>query len=215
MTTYKLSPSDFAYLYQECKKCFYLKIKGDIARPWAPFPGVFTTINGLLQGGLVGNDLKDLSKDLPKGKVIHQEGFVDSAVVPGTSVFIKGKYDLLVKNPDGTYTVVDLKITKPDEEKIENYQTQLWAYKYALENSKSGDPLKVTKLALLIFYPEEVEYEDGAAEIKFPPKWFEVPIDDKAFVKFMKEIDDLLKGPLPEADPECDWCKYRSSTPSM
>lgn len=24
---YKLSPSDFAYLYEECKCCFYLKIK--------------------------------------------------------------------------------------------------------------------------------------------------------------------------------------------
>ncbi len=208
-TTYKLSPSDFAYLYEECKLCFCLKVKAEVIQPSMPMPGVFSAINSRVQGGLLGKDLKDLNKDFPDGKIINQEGYIDSIVVPGTSVFIKGKYDLLVKNSDGTYTVVDLKISQPEESKVEKFKSQLWAYKYAIENPKSGSPLKISKLALLIFYPDEVKFDSDSVEIDFPPKWLEVPIDDKGFLKFMKEVDELLKGPLPKENPDCKWCQYK------
>ncbi len=100
---YKLSPSDFAYLYEECKLCYCLKVKHGIYQPSMPMPGVFSAINTRLQGGLVGKDLQTLAKDLPEGKVVVQEGWVESRPVPGTNVYIKGKYDLLVKRPDGTH----------------------------------------------------------------------------------------------------------------
>lgn len=29
---YKLSPSDFAFLYEECKRCYYLKVIHNISR---------------------------------------------------------------------------------------------------------------------------------------------------------------------------------------
>jgi CRISPR/Cas system-associated exonuclease Cas4 (RecB family) len=207
--TYKLSPSDFAYLYQDCKLCYYMKVKGGVYQPSMPMPGVFSAINTRIQGGLVGKNLKDLHKDFPDGQIINQEGWVESITVPGTSVFIKGKYDLLVKNPDGTHTMVDLKISQPHEDKVEKYQTQLWAYKYALEHPKTADPLTITKLALLIFYPDEVEFEDDSVEIDFPPKWLEVTINDEEFLKFMSEVNDLLTGPVPEENPDCKWCQYR------
>jgi len=141
---YKLSPSDFAYLYEECKLCYCLKVKHGISQPSMPMPGVFSAINTRLQGNLVGKNLKKLSSDLPDGEVITQEGWVDSVVVPNTSVYIKGKYDLLIKNPEGTHTLVDLKISQPGEDKIEKYRTQLTAYKFALENPKLGNPIKTT-----------------------------------------------------------------------
>src|SRR3989344_4282637 len=150
---YKLSPSDFAYLYEDCKLCYCLKIKHGISLPSMPMPGVFSTMNSIMQGSVVGNKLKTISADLPDGEVIKQEGFVKSVPIPGTSVYIGGKYDLLVKNSDETFTIVDLKISKPSDGKAEMYQSQLWSYKYALENPDEGDPLKISKLALLIFYP--------------------------------------------------------------
>ena len=61
---YKLSPSDFAYLYEECKHCFCLKIKEGISRPSVPFPGVFSALNTRIQGSLVGKNLKTLSSIL-------------------------------------------------------------------------------------------------------------------------------------------------------
>ena len=206
---YKLSPSDFAYLYEECKLCYCLKVKHGIYQPSMPMPGVFSAINTRLQGNLVGKNLKSLSAELPDGEVIIQEGWVDSKEVSNTSVYIKGKYDLLVKNPDKTHTLVDLKISAQGEDKIAKYQSQLTAYKFALENPKYGKPKKITKLALLIFYPDGVDFENEVAKIDFPPKWFEVPIDDESFIKFIKSIDELLSGPLPSESINCKWCQYR------
>jgi CRISPR/Cas system-associated exonuclease Cas4 (RecB family) len=206
---YKLSPSDFAYLYEECKLCYCLKVKHGIYQPSMPMPGVFSAINTRLQGKLVGKNLKSLSGDLPDGEVVRQEGWVDSIIVPETSVYIKGKYDLLVKNPDETHTLIDLKISQPGEDKIEKYKTQLTAYKFSLENPKEGNPIKITHMGLLIFYPDAVSFGDGTAQISFPPKWLEVPVDEGGFFKFIKAIDKLLSGPMPEESKTCKWCQYR------
>ena len=206
---YKLSPSDFAYLYEECKLCYYLKVKHGIEKPKSIMPAVFTAINTRLQTPLVGQDWRLVSPDLPEGTVVKQEGFVTSKAVPGTDIYIRGKYDLLVERPDGTFILVDLKISKPDEDKIEKYKTQLGAYKFALENPADDVAIRITKIGLLVFYPDTVTFEDGEAIFHFPPKWLEVPIDDVGFLKFAKEVDDLLSDPVPKEGENCKWCEYR------
>jgi len=173
-----------------------------------PFPGVFSAINTRLQGNMVGKNLQSLFPHLPEGLVVRQEAFVESITAPETSVYIKGKYDLLVENPDKTHTLIDLKISQPSEEKIQKYQTQLSAYKFALENPKFGEPINVTKLGLLIFYPESVLFENGIARLDFPAKWLEVPVDKAQFLVFLKEVDRLLSGPLPKESADC---KYRKN----
>jgi len=174
-----------------------------------PMPGVFSAINTRLQGNLVGKSLQIISNDLPDGEVIRQEGWVESVVVPGTDVYIKGKYDLLVKNKDGSHTLVDLKISQPLEEKIDKYKTQLAAYKFALEHPASGQPLKLSRMGLMILYPDDAKFEDGSAWLSFPAKWMEIPVDDEGFIDFAKEIDKLLAGPMPKEGQDCKWCKYR------
>lgn len=206
---YKLSPSDFAYLYEECKLCYYLKIKHGIYQPSMPMPGVFSAINTRLQGTLVGKNLHELSPNLPEGIVVNQEGWVESKPVPETDVYIKGKYDLLVKKPDGSHLLVDLKISQPHEDKIEKYKTQLAAYKFALENPVHGEPINLTQLGLLIFYPDTVSFKNGVAVLSFPPSWLEIPIDDQGFLEFAKDVDKLLQGPTPEESKSCKWCQYR------
>ncbi len=208
---YKLSPSDFAYLYEECKFCYYQKIKYGITQPSMPMPGVFSAINTRIQGTLIDKNLRELSEDLPDGIVETQEGWVESAVVPGTDVFIKGKYDLLVYQPDNSYMLVDLKISQPHEDKIDIYKTQLAAYQFALEHPAQGKPINVTKIGLLLFYPDGVSFKSGKAYLEFPPKWLEVPIDEKGFLDFAKEVDTLLAGPTPVESESCKWCKYRTS----
>jgi CRISPR/Cas system-associated exonuclease Cas4 (RecB family) len=205
----KLSPSDFAYLYEECKLCYYLKVKHGIGQPSMPMPGVFAAINTRLQTPLVGRNLHTLSKQLPEGVVVSQEGWVRSKVVPGTKVYIKGKYDLLVEKKDGTYVLVDLKISQPRVDKIEKYRTQLAAYKFALENPVAGSPKQVSQMGLLIFYPDKVRFRKGGAEFVFPPTWLEVPIDQRVFFEFVKEVDRLLLGKAPKESPTCKWCQYR------
>lgn len=206
---YKLSPSDFAYLYEECKFCYVQKIKNGIYQPSMPMPGIFTAINSRVQGSMVGKNLSDIFSDLPDGEIVSQEGFVESVLVAQTNVFIKGKYDLLMKNPDGTYTVIDLKLSQPGEDKVEKYMSQLLAYKFAFENPKMGESKIISRLALLIFYPDKVTYIDGITSLNFPHTWLDVPIDEARFLNLMKEIDALLQGKDPESNPNCKWCLYR------
>lgn len=206
---YKLSPSDFAYLYEECKLCYYLKIRKGIARPFSPFPGVFSALNTRLQGSLIGKPLHEFSKTLPDGIVESQEGFVESQKAPNTNVYIKGKYDLLVRQPDGTYLIIDFKISQPSEEKITRYQNQLQAYHFAFEHPKVGGTKEITKLGLIVMYPDQVKFENGHAYINFPPQWLEVEIKRENFLKFIGEINALLEGPPPPENPTCQWCKYR------
>ncbi len=174
-----------------------------------PFPGVFGAINTRLQGNMVGKDLRELSDKLPEGIVESQEGYVQSAVIAGTTVFVKGKYDLLVKLPDGTYMIIDLKLSTPGDEKIAKYQSQIWSYVYAFEHPQEGAPKKITRAGLLIFYPDAVSFADGVASLTFPPTWLEVPVDRDAFAKFIVGVNDLLEGPTPPENPKCQWCTYR------
>ena len=206
---YKLSPSDFAYLYEECKLCYYLKIKKGIGRPQGIFPAIFGAINSRLQGNMVGKDLRKLSDKLPAGIVESQEGFVKSALVPDTNVYVGGRYDLLVRLEDGTYMIVDLKLSAPNDEKIAKYQSQLCTYAYAFEHPAEGEPKKITRAGLLMFYPDTVSFAKGSASLTFPPKWLEVPVDGDAFMKFIQGVNDLLEGPMPPENPDCEWCKYR------
>jgi CRISPR/Cas system-associated exonuclease Cas4 (RecB family) len=206
---HKLSPSDFAFLYEECKLCYCLKVKHGIYQPSMPMPGVFSAINTRLQTPLVRKNLRDLAKELPDAVVVNQEGWVESKKVPGTDVFIKGKYDLLAKAKDSTYVLVDLKISQPNVDKIDKYKYQLGAYKFALENPTRGKGIKISKMGLLIFYPDEVTFKDNKAVFSFPPSWLEVPADDKGLLNFLKEVDDLLSGPTPAEGRNCKWCKYR------
>lgn len=180
-----------------------------IQRPMLPFPGVFSALNTRLQGALIGKDLRQLSPKLPQGTVESQEGFVESKPIPNTRVYIKGKYDLLVKQPDETYLIVDFKISQPSDEKIAKYQTQLQAYHYAFEHPAHGAPKNITKLGLIIMYPDQVTFADGQASLTFPPQWLEIDIKKDSFLKFIADVSSLLEGPTPPENPNCQWCKYR------
>jgi CRISPR/Cas system-associated exonuclease Cas4 (RecB family) len=174
-----------------------------------PMPGVFAAISTRIQGSLIGKNLKSLSKDLPEGVVESQEGWVDSKVIPGTDVYIKGKYDLLVKRPNGSYLLIDLKISQPGQNKVDKYKTQLNAYRYAITNPKYGKPFNITKMGLMVFYPDKVEYQNNSAILTFPPKWMEVQTDERGFIRFAKKINKLLAGKPPEEGKNCKWCQYR------
>jgi hypothetical protein len=166
-------------------------------------------MNSRIQGSLIGKNLKDISPELPDAIVEKQEGWVDSIQIPDTNIAIKGKYDLLCKRTDGSYILVDLKISQPGLDKIDKYKTQLAAYKYSLENPSQGEPVKISKMGLLIMYPDAVNFSDGNLFLSFPPKWLEIPDDSFAFFKLIKDIEALLSSPAPAETETCAWCQYR------
>lgn len=209
---YKLSPSDFKYLWEDCKYCFYQKVKLGLPPPSGAFPAIFGRLNNLLQNSVMGHNLKDIHKDLPSGIVDIQEGFLRSIPVPGAQdCFISGRFDILSKLDDGTYSVIDFKITNPDPDQIRKFSSQLHAYKFALENPANGvKPVKVSKLGLISVTPESIDHVNGKLVFTADPKWHPIKTDMDGFFGLIKEISKVLNGPVPEVSETCGFCVYRN-----
>lgn len=207
---YKLSPSDFAYLYEECKFCYYQKVKNGITFSGI-FPSMFTKINGLLQSSIMGKDIQEIIPELPSGIVTVEEGYLRSKTILGTNVYLSGRFDIVTKLEDGTYGLIDFKITTPVEEKIlKKYTSQLHAYKYALENPAEGEKMKISIMGAVSINPEEMHIEKGKIIFTNTPTYHEVNEDMDNFIKFMKKISLLLNGPVPPKGDKCPRCSYRA-----
>lgn len=215
---YKLSPSDFGYLWVECKHCYYQKVKNGIYAPGI-FPSMFGKINKLLQDSIMGKNLNEIHPSLPAGIIEIQEGFLKSVPIPGAnSCFVQGRFDILTKLDDGTYTIIDFKITSPDEDRIQKYASQLHAYKFALENPYSGKPVKISKMGIVSVNPEEMKLVNGKIEFTAVPRFHPVEEDMDSFFNLIKDVEKVLHGEVPDPTNECGLCKYRAyfnSTPSL
>lgn len=208
---YKLSPSDFRYLFEDCKHCYYLKVKSQITLPSIGIPGVFMKMNSMLQETIMGMGLNELNANLPPGKVDTKEGFLKSAPIPPSkSCYIVGKFDILSNLGDGTYAVIDFKITDPSEEKLQKFTHQLHAYKFALENPLNGNPAKkISKMGVVAISPQEIAFHKGHIFFRSKPQWFEIRENMEGFYNFIDEVAELLKGDLPAPSQNCLWCQYR------
>lgn len=207
---YKLSPSDFAYLWEQCRHCYYQKVKMGVTYSGI-FPSMFTKINSLLQNSIMGKNLKDIHKALPDGIIKVQEGFLKSVIIDGTNCYLSGRFDILIELEDGTYALIDFKIVTPNEEKIlKKYSSQLHAYKFALENPAKGKSRKVSKMGIVSINPDKMHLENGKVIFTNTPAFHEVKEDMKAFKKMVGEIDKVLSGDLPSVSESCSLCIYRS-----
>lgn len=208
---YKLTPSDFKYLWEECKFCYYQKVKNGFLRPSVPFPSIFNKMSGLLQKGMLGHSPHEFFEGLPKGKFLAEEMRLNSQPLPSTKSYIGGRLDLLVQFEDGSHGVIDVKMVDPKDENLVKFDKQLHAYKYALEHPTSGDPVSITKMGLLVFPPTDIKPNKGFVYYKAKPIWKDIPIDMEKFFKFTSEIEQLLEGSVPPSTPSCGFCKYRSA----
>jgi len=211
---YKLSPSDFKYLYEDCKHCYYQKVKNNVVLPSIGIPGVFSKLNSLLQNAIIGMDLKEIDPNLPSGKIEVKEGFLKSKPIPpGNDCLIGGRFDIASRLEDGTYSVIDFKITDPTEDKIQKFSAQLHAYKFALENPAFGEAKKVSKMGVVTINPEEVLFPGNIVDFKAKTQWFEIEEDMDRFYGFIAQVSKLLNGPVPAENPDnCKWCHYRICT---
>ena len=206
---YKLSPADFAYLWEECKFCYYQKVKFGTSHS-GTFPSMFGRINKILQNSIMGMNLRDILPDLPSGIITIQEGYMKSVVIPGTNVFLSGRFDILTKLDDGTFAIIDFKITSPDEEKVlKKYTSQLHAYKYALENPVEGESIKISKMGAVSINPEDMKLVNGKIVFTTTPTFHRIEENIESFQDLMKEISDFLNGDLPPASETCKLCIYR------
>lgn len=214
---WKLSPSDFAFLWEECKRCFYLKVRKGIAQPRAPMPGIFSTIDSRMKAALRSQATREILPELPAGRFGFSDRVVHSRsiVPPGRSLgcYVYGRLDTVIQCENGEYAVIDFKTTDKSDEQVALYSRQLHAYTFALENATPGklSLTPVTRMGLLTFAPSIFSVATGAvAMLSGEVKWIEIPREDQKFLAFLGEVMDVLSSPAPPpAAPECAWCQYR------
>lgn len=207
---FKISPSDFAYLFHDCKHCFYRKYKYGIVLPSIPSPGVFSKLNSLIEADLIGMNLRSITPNAPDAIIRKTEGFVRSKPVPNRmDCYVSGRFDALAETDDHSFVIIDFKITDASAEKAEKYSTQLMAYQFALENPAAGDPVHVSRLAIMAITPESLKYSRNGIQIIAQAYWFSPNAKLIQFYSFMDEISLLLAGPEPSPSSDCPYCSYR------
>ena len=215
---WRLSPSDFAFMWEECSRCYYLKIVHRVGQPGG-MPGIFSKIDSMMKRYFANRRTEDFAPELPGGSVVLGERMVESAPIalPGRSstCSLRGKFDAVLGFDDGSYGVVDFKTTAIKPERARTYFRQLHSYAYALENPAAGKLgiSPVTRLGLLCIEPlEMLSYRDGDYAYRAHPTWVECPRDDGPFLRFLGRVVDVLDQPdPPDSRPGCKWCEYRDA----
>ena len=221
-TSFKLSPSDLTFLWDECPRCFYLKVVLKFNRPWSPFPKIFNRIDKLMKDYFEGKSNTYISSNLPDGHVMCGEKWVTSRTISlpnhRRTCYIKGKFDTLVKFDDSTYGIIDFKTSEAKQEHVAFYSRQLHAYAYALEHPAPGSLAlsPVTKLGLLCVEPTSMDQlHDQKIAYIGDVTWLDCPKDEQGFLTFLDEVLTVLERPAPPAPaPKCRYCTYREAARS-
>jgi len=220
MTTYILSPSDFSFLWEECKRCFYLKLVRKFNRPASPFPNIFGIIDREMRTYFMWKETSAMSPDLPPGLMIFGEKWVQSAPIyldgHTAACAIRGKLDAVLQFEDGSYGVVDFKTSDIKTASLQLYARQLRAYAYALEHPAPGKFAlsPVSHMGLLAFTPDTYTAEGTTrSTLSGMLKWHAIQRNDESFMGFLNEVLTVLELPEPPAaDPQCEWCQYREAS---
>ena len=213
---FRLSPSDFAFLWEQCKRCFHLKVVHNIRQPSMPMASIFKRIEALQMGLYDSKRTEDLIPELPPGALRCGEKTVESE--PDGDWFIYGKTDSLIEFDDGSWGILDFKTTMVKPEKAVLYGRQLHAYAHAFENPAASPRIlkgeapslkPISRLGLLCFEPSELSIDPSGRQIySGEAKWIEIPRDDAAFRSFVGETLKVLQGAVPPPTPRCNWCDY-------
>lgn len=209
-----LAPSDFAFLWDDCPRCFYRKVVQKQGRPRSPFPSVFGRIDRAMKEFYLGERAETVAEGLSPGVIGGGDRWVKSSplALPDaahTSI-IRGRLDVLVDCDDGSLGVVDFKTTVPKPDHVATYARQLHAYAWALEHPASGPPARVSSLGLLCFLPDSYEAQGSRAGLLGDIRWIPVQRDDQGFLEFLVDVMSVLAAvDPPPARSDCRWCEVR------
>ena len=156
-----------------------------------------------------------ISPDLPEGFAkLYKGAFASKAIMVNgekTRWKLYGELDLLSENKDGTFSVIDGKVSmkKEADDLAEGYWKQLEAYVFMLENPEVGEPKQVATIGLLQWRI------DGAAGSNEPRRGFTVedryiPVarNPEGFRQFIESFIEIIEGAFPASGNNCYDCKF-------
>ena len=205
-----ISPSDLTFGLSTCKRCLWIKYWFKVTMPGA-FPLV-GTLADLQETHFRGASMQDIDPSLRPGKVTQWGGWVKSKPMKingfETRWHIRGKYDLVASNEDGTVALIDCKVSDSSRDNGEFYAPQLEAYAHSLENPLQGNAVSVATMGLLVWNPNaafDIKEKQGffAAQHYLP-----VERDEAQFMALIEDLINVLEGDFPDAGLKCPTCNY-------
>ena len=208
MKTIYLSPSDLAFLLDDSPWGFYQKYNLGIKRPPVIIPRIFTVIDVLTKVCCENKNMKEFDESFPDAFITGADQWVKSKPItnpkyPDFEIVIRGKIDGTIKNPDGTYSVIDFKTTEINENHLEKYIQQLSCYSYCLQNPNSSKDFSLpvsNKVGLFVFEPSNFSIDNNSnANLSGQIKYFEYEYDRNKFEDFIRnQIIPLLASDEPK-----------------
>ena len=209
-----ISPSDLTFSWDGCHRCLWLYYNHQVKAP--NFMTLVAELADMQERYFIGASSEHLHAAIPAGKVHSHGGFVQSRPIQVDGVdsafAIRGKYDLVMEFPDGTYGVIDCKFQARDNDKSDFYSPQLEAYAFALENPAKGEPKQISSLGLLVWSP--VRPRGNAAVgfgLELSCSWYPIQRNPQALAARLKDFIGVISAEVPTSKPTCDQCRYISN----
>ena len=165
-----------------------------------------------------GVETQKISPELPEGWTTLYKGKFASRPISINGIETRwklyGELDFLSENKDGTYSIIDGKVSmKHDEaELIGSYWTQLEAYVFMLENPESGDSKKISSIGLLQWRIDAaIDMANPIHGFSVEERYIPVKRNPKAFQEYMERFIGYIEGQFPKASTECRDCDFLST----
>jgi len=210
---YLFSPSEFAFGYSGCKRCYYDLKVNDIKLNFG-FPTIFSKIDSIQKKFYHNKTSKYLnSNKIPDGiiktdytKLHKSEVLYDKK---DRAFQLRGKIDAYVDHQD-FYSIIDFKVTNINEKKSFTYMTQLNSYAIMFEKPDQNylklNPIK--NLGIFCFEPDSLKVENTPL-LEMSSQYFEIKRNDDLYFKFITEVIDFLEGDIPSLNNGCSICNLK------
>ncbi|MEW5805567.1 MAG: PD-(D/E)XK nuclease family protein [Patescibacteria group bacterium] len=204
-------------LYQECPRCFWLKIKEKINRPSGPTStlpnGMDYTLKNYFDSWRQKNKLPPELKSLLPGKLLPDQDKISwlrsrslAAINQELGIKIGGMLDDALILEDQSIVPLDIKTRGfPLKEVHSAYALQMSVYTYLLQKNR----LKTRNLAYLAFWYLDHKNMDLNQPLRFNIAVEEIKTEPEKIDKILNKIKQILDDQIPLASPDCQFCQYR------
>ncbi len=206
-----LSPSSFYNI--RCPRCLWMEY-------WHGFKlpanlALQLQLSRLQEAAYDGVESVLISPQIPKGFVTkHKKRFTSRPLrVNGeeTRWKIYGEIDLLVDHADGTFSIVDGKVSmkKDIDALVESYWTQLEAYVFAFENPEEDAPMNIRSIGLIQWrINDSLHLEGDLRGFSVEHRYIPIPRREEEFHEFIAKFIGIIEGNFPESASDCENCNF-------